>query len=148
MARAGSFIGTPPRCSPSRAANFATPSSYSSCHGCGRWDLMSAGVVNTWESTEMRRSDTRPPDSWWLIVTTMARGVPLGNTDGARGVHGRRRQQCAHGRRVAPVYHNADNGFWALTRFDDVLAGLSDPGRFSSAQGTLIEQIQSAQPAP
>ena len=48
----------------------------------------------------------------------------------------------------APLYHNADIGFWALTRFDDVLAGLSDPGRFSSAQGTLIEQIQSAQPAP
>ena len=48
----------------------------------------------------------------------------------------------------APLYRNADIGFWALTRFDDVLAGLSDPGRFSSAQGTLIEQIQSAQPAP
>src|SRR3984893_9948161 len=48
----------------------------------------------------------------------------------------------------APLYRNAEIGFWALTRFDDVLAGLSDPGRFSSAQGTLIEQIQSAQPAP
>jgi cytochrome P450 len=48
----------------------------------------------------------------------------------------------------APLYRNADIGFWALTRFDDVLAGLSDPGGFSSAQGTLIEQIQSAQPAP
>jgi cytochrome P450 len=48
----------------------------------------------------------------------------------------------------APLYRNADIGFWALTRFDDVLAGLSDPGRFSSARGTLIEQIQSAQPAP
>ena len=48
----------------------------------------------------------------------------------------------------APLYHNAGFGFWALTRFDDVLGGLSDPGTFSSAQGTLIEQIQSAQPAP
>ncbi|HEV3133130.1 MAG TPA: cytochrome P450 [Acidimicrobiia bacterium] len=48
----------------------------------------------------------------------------------------------------APLYRNADIGFWALTRFDDVLAGLSDPGGFSSARGTLIEQIQSAQPAP
>src|SRR2546423_3156668 len=83
MARAGSFIGTSPRCSASSAANFATPSSYSSCHGCGRWDLMPACVVNTWESTEMRRSDTRPPDRWRLIVTTMARGVPFGNTEGA-----------------------------------------------------------------
>jgi cytochrome P450 len=43
----------------------------------------------------------------------------------------------------APLYHNPDLGFWALTRFDDVLAGLGDWGTFSSAQGTLVEQIQS-----
>jgi cytochrome P450 len=35
----------------------------------------------------------------------------------------------------APLYHNPDLGFWALTRFDDVLAGLADWGTFSSAQG-------------
>ena len=40
----------------------------------------------------------------------------------------------------SPLYRNADIGFWALTRFDDVLAGLSDPARFSSAEGTLIER--------
>jgi cytochrome P450 len=48
----------------------------------------------------------------------------------------------------APLYHNPDLGFWALTRFDDVLAGLGDWGTFSSAQGTLIEQIQSGNPPP
>ena len=43
----------------------------------------------------------------------------------------------------APLYYNPDLEFWALTRFDDVLAGLGDWGTFSSAQGTLIEQIHS-----
>jgi cytochrome P450 len=33
-------------------------------------------------------------------------------------------------------------GFWALTRFDDVMAGLADWSNLSSARGTLIEQIQ------
>ena len=48
----------------------------------------------------------------------------------------------------APLYHNPDMGFWALTRFDDVLAGLGDWATFSSAQGTVIEQIQSGSPPP
>jgi cytochrome P450 len=48
----------------------------------------------------------------------------------------------------APLYRNAEMGFWALTRFDDVLAGLADWSTFSSAQGTLIEQIQSGDPPP
>src|SRR5271155_2829905 len=48
----------------------------------------------------------------------------------------------------APLYHNSDIGFWALTRFDDVLGGLADWEGLSSAQGTLIEQIQSGRPPP
>jgi cytochrome P450 len=48
----------------------------------------------------------------------------------------------------APLYRNAGMGFWALTRFDDVVAGLSDWSTLSSAQGTLIEQIQSGGPPP
>jgi cytochrome P450 len=48
----------------------------------------------------------------------------------------------------APLYHEPGIGFWALTRFDDVLHGLSDPTTLSSARGTLIEQIQSTDPAP
>jgi cytochrome P450 len=48
----------------------------------------------------------------------------------------------------APLYRNPDMGFWALTRFDDVLAGLGDWATFSSAEGTLIEQIQSGSPPP
>jgi cytochrome P450 len=48
----------------------------------------------------------------------------------------------------APLYRNTELGFWALTRFDDVLAGLADWSTFSSAQGTVIEQIQSGAPPP
>jgi cytochrome P450 len=48
----------------------------------------------------------------------------------------------------SPLYHNAELGFWALTRFEDVLAGLSDWDGLSSAQGTLVEQIQSGKPPP
>jgi cytochrome P450 len=48
----------------------------------------------------------------------------------------------------APLYHNPEIGFWALTRFEDVLAGLADWGALSSAQGTLIEHVQSGSPPP
>jgi cytochrome P450 len=48
----------------------------------------------------------------------------------------------------APLYHNAEIGFWALTRFEDVLAGLADWGSLSSAKGTLIEHVQSGSPPP
>jgi cytochrome P450 len=39
----------------------------------------------------------------------------------------------------APVYRNERLDFWALTRFDDVLAALRDWERFSSAEGTVLE---------
>ena len=48
----------------------------------------------------------------------------------------------------APLYHNPEIGFWALSRFDDVLAGLADWDALSSAKGTLIEQIKSGNPPP
>ena len=39
----------------------------------------------------------------------------------------------------APVYHNEDVGFWALSRFDDVLAAHLDPATFVSGHGVTIE---------
>ena len=48
----------------------------------------------------------------------------------------------------APLYHNVDLGFRALTRFDDVLVGLADHAGLSSARGTLIEQITAGAPPP
>jgi len=48
----------------------------------------------------------------------------------------------------APLFRNEELGFWALTRFDDVIGGLGDPATYSSAQGTLVEHIQSTDPPP
>src|ERR1700761_7118830 len=41
----------------------------------------------------------------------------------------------------APVYHNERFGFWALSRFADVLAASLDPKTFSSAQGITLDTI-------
>lgn len=40
----------------------------------------------------------------------------------------------------APVYHNAERGFWALSRFHDVLAGLQDWETYSSVGGVALEK--------
>lgn len=37
-------------------------------------------------------------------------------------------------RRVAPVYRNAEQDFWALSRYDDVLAAFKDTSRFSNRE--------------
>jgi cytochrome P450 len=41
----------------------------------------------------------------------------------------------------APVYHNERFGFWALSRFDDVVAAHRDWKTFSSAHGVTIDQL-------
>jgi cytochrome P450 len=43
-------------------------------------------------------------------------------------------------REQAPVYRNEALGFWALSRYDDVLAAFKDPLTFSSAQGVSLER--------
>lgn len=40
-----------------------------------------------------------------------------------------------------PCYHNAEIGFWALTRYTDVLEASRDWETFSSADGPLIEKV-------
>ena len=40
----------------------------------------------------------------------------------------------------APVYRNEALGFWALSRYDDVLAAFKDPLTFSNAQGVSLER--------
>jgi hypothetical protein len=42
-------------------------------------------------------------------------------------------------REVAPVFHNAEEDFWALSRHTDVGAAIRDPNRFSNANGILLE---------
>jgi cytochrome P450 len=38
-----------------------------------------------------------------------------------------------------PAYHNAELGFWALSRYDDVIAGLHDWETYTSTQGITLE---------
>jgi cytochrome P450 len=42
-------------------------------------------------------------------------------------------------REEAPVYHNAADGFWALSRHDDVLAAFKAPRAFSNIRGVSID---------
>jgi cytochrome P450 len=42
----------------------------------------------------------------------------------------------------APVYHNPERRFWALSRFDDVYAAHRDVARFLSSGGVTIEGIE------
>ena len=39
----------------------------------------------------------------------------------------------------APVYRNEEMDFWALSRYDDVLAAFRDPERFSSSYGVSLD---------
>ena len=45
-------------------------------------------------------------------------------------------------REEAPLYHNAEYDFWAVSRFEDVEKGLVDWRSYSSAKGTLLELIK------
>jgi cytochrome P450 len=47
----------------------------------------------------------------------------------------------------APVYYNAEHDFYALSRFDDVLAAHLDPATYSSAHTTVLE-IMTPEPDP
>jgi len=46
----------------------------------------------------------------------------------------------------APAYYNARQGFYALTRFDDVLAALVDSETYSSLNGTSLEFMDTPKP--
>jgi len=41
----------------------------------------------------------------------------------------------------APLHHDARRGFWALSRFRDVVAASQDWATYSSAEGTLLERL-------
>jgi cytochrome P450 len=42
----------------------------------------------------------------------------------------------------APLYWNAEHGFYAVSRFDDIERGLVDHGTFSSSHGAILEMIK------
>ncbi|MGH7896392.1 MAG: cytochrome P450 [Candidatus Binatia bacterium] len=45
----------------------------------------------------------------------------------------------------APLYRNQEMGFWALSRYRDVLAALGDWQTYSSAEGILLERLDPRQ---
>lgn len=47
----------------------------------------------------------------------------------------------------APVYHNEERGFWALSRYDDVLAALKDVKTFSSTHGVSLDDLVTPGPS-
>ncbi len=51
-------------------------------------------------------------------------------------------------REEVPLYHNEQQDFYALSRFDDVNKGLVDYQTFSSARGSVLELIKSNTPIP
>jgi cytochrome P450 len=48
----------------------------------------------------------------------------------------------------APLYRNDKYEFWALSRYEDVAAGLTDWRTYSSARGTVLELIRSGAKIP
>jgi cytochrome P450 len=51
-------------------------------------------------------------------------------------------------REEAPLYHNEEYGFYAVSRYDDVQRVFSDRETFSSARGDVYEHIKSNTPIP
>jgi hypothetical protein len=47
----------------------------------------------------------------------------------------------------APLYRNERLGFWALSRYDDVLAALKDTEHFSNAKGVSLERSSQGDPS-
>ena len=51
-------------------------------------------------------------------------------------------------REEAPIYHNEEYDFYALSRYDDCVSVLSDRDTYSSANGTILEMIKKGVPIP
>jgi cytochrome P450 len=50
-------------------------------------------------------------------------------------------------RAEAPAYHNEEIGFWALSRYDDVMRGFKEVSLFSNAQGVTLDPSGSGEAA-
>jgi cytochrome P450 len=51
-------------------------------------------------------------------------------------------------REEAPLYYNAQYDFYAVSRYEDVMAGLADRDTFISGRGAVLEFIKSNTPVP
>lgn len=72
-------------------------------------------------------------------VHTSAHSGPVRFNPYAHEVHDDPFPFYARLRREAPVYRNDELGFWALSRYHDVLEAFHDHERFSSADGITLE---------
>ena len=45
----------------------------------------------------------------------------------------------------APLYHNAEYGFWAISRYEDIAPAYKDSATFSSAKGVTLDMIKIAE---
>ena len=48
-------------------------------------------------------------------------------------------------REEAPLYHNAEYGFWAISRYEDIAPAYKDSATFSSAKGVTLDMIKIAE---
>ncbi len=51
-------------------------------------------------------------------------------------------------REEAPIYHNEEYDFWAVSRYDDIQRVLGDYETFSSARGDILEFVKANMPIP
>src|ERR1700741_4011066 len=51
-------------------------------------------------------------------------------------------------REEAPVYYNAEHGFYAVSQYEDVQRGLGDRDTFISGKGGVLEYIKQNIPIP
>lgn len=51
-------------------------------------------------------------------------------------------------REHSPLYYNAQYDFYALSRYEDCIRGLSDRDTYRNGKGVMIEQIRSGKPMP
>jgi cytochrome P450 len=72
-------------------------------------------------------------------VTAVTAAMPVHYSPYDYAIHEDPYPTYARLRAEAPLYHNAELGFWALSRHEDVTAAFRDTARFSSASGVSLE---------
>ena len=76
-------------------------------------------------------------------MTATETGEPVVLDPYAYGFHEDPYPTYARLRDEAPLYHNPDMGFWALSRHADVMDGFRDSARFSSSHGVSLDPMAS-----
>ena len=78
-----------------------------------------------------------------MTITDQATSTPLVYDPYAYEIHEDPYPTYRRMREEAPVYRNDERNFWALSRYDDVMASFRDSERFSNAHGVSIDPAAS-----